>query len=375
MTKNPFEKKLAEAKAYLRIVSPFFASLTESCPIMSDDSIQTACVNESGFIKINPSFFKSLSVTQSAVLLCHEVMHPAWGVFWRSRSLDHDPVLSNVAHDHVVNLILSTSHPDWSIPGWLCDPKYDNMSYEEVYCQIAKSPPSNKHKNKCGSIGLDIKSENARWQDDRKNENLWRERIAGACQSAWSLGSVPEPIQRAVTSLMEPQVNWKEWLFSRVSDSVSKTRCDWSIPSRRADALNFHWPREESVGVDISVAVDTSASVSAENLTRATAEIMNLSATAGATCRLIVCDAAVTADTYLEEFDPTILSGGGGTDFSPVFKHIEQYPTRLLIYFTDGQGMFPTEEPDYPVIWAVYDDGLGSNIPLVPFGEIVKIPA
>lgn len=372
---DPFSKRIASAKAYLRITSPFFAALCESCPIEQDTRVKTACVDESGFVRINPGFLKELNVTQTAVLLCHEVMHPAWGVFWRSKDLSHDPVLSNIAHDHVINLILSESHSNWSLPGWLCDPQYKNMSYEEVYCDISRSKKTRSQKSPCGPLGLDIQPRQPSSLDSQRQANSWKGKIATACQSAWVTGSVPAAVQRAVSELIEPQIDWKDWLFSKVGESVSRSRQEWALPSRRSDGLGIPWPSETSMGVDISVAIDTSGSIREEDLLTATSEIMKIAESAGAECRLIVCDSGVKTDTPLRKFDPTILRGGGGTNFIPVFEHLEQHPPRLLIYFTDAQGKFPDEEPPYYVVWAVYEGSARAHKPCVPFGEVLMIPS
>ena len=374
MNTQLFDKKIASAKAYLRIVSPFFACLCDYCPVYSDEKIETACVNELGVIRINPGFAESLSVTQTAVLLCHEAMHPAWGVFWRSRDLNHDPLLSNIAHDHVVNLILSSSHPDWSIPGWLCDQKYSKMCYEEVYVAISRQKRHNEAHHPCGRIGQDVRPSGSCMPSHRHNEDMWTNRVVGAFQMASSVGNVPDMIQRAVTMLLEPSVSWQDFLFSRVSDSISKTKCDWSCPGRRSDSLGIHCPTENHLGADVAVAVDTSGSIGDDSLARAATEILELSSDAGAECRLLVCDAEIASDVRLKDFDPLIFRGGGGTDFSPVFRHLEQSPPRMLIYFTDGFGTFPEEEPPFPVIWAIYEEKGRATSTKVPFGEILKIP-
>lgn len=61
--------------------------------------------------------------------------------------------------------------------------------------------------------------------------------------------------------------------------------------------------------------------------------------------------------------------GGGGTDFRPVFEHIEdnRMEPRCLIYLTDLAGKFPDEEPAFPVLWAATTD----RTP--PFGEKLRI--
>ena len=76
---------------------------------------------------------------------------------------------------------------------------------------------------------------------------------------------------------------------------------------------------------------------------------------------IIQCDEEVRKDdkitsmeeleTYMEHLE---ISGRGGTDFRPVFAHMEELirqreftSLKGLIYFTDGQGIFPTKMPPY----------------------------
>jgi predicted metal-dependent peptidase len=66
---------------------------------------------------------------------------------------------------------------------------------------------------------------------------------------------------------------------------------------------------------------------------------------------------------------PEEISGGGGTDFRPVFDWVEQdrISPDLLVYFTDAQGRFPEREPPYPVIWLVKGKSR------VPFGDRIQL--
>lgn len=68
-------------------------------------------------------------------------------------------------------------------------------------------------------------------------------------------------------------------------------------------------------------------------------------------------------DAYLADLS---IKGGGGTDFCPAFARIEELRreelTRLkgVVYFTDGYGIYPGQEPDYRVAFVFlkyrYDD-------------------
>ena len=83
-------------------------------------------------------------------------------------------------------------------------------------------------------------------------------------------------------------------------------------------------------------------------------------------------DALVTnLDEFAWYLDHLELYGGGGTDFRPAFRRIDELVSsgefaRLggVLYFTDGYGVFPETAPDYPVAFVMlqyrYDD---INIP------------
>ena len=65
-------------------------------------------------------------------------------------------------------------------------------------------------------------------------------------------------------------------------------------------------------------------------------------------------------ERYLEDFT---IQGGGGTDFRPAFWRIAELKAsgelsrlRGILYFTDGCGRYPEEEPDYQV-WFVMLEG------------------
>ena len=83
---------------------------------------------------------------------------------------------------------------------------------------------------------------------------------------------------------------------------------------------------------------------------------------------ILQCDCEVQQDTLvtnLDEFqwylDHLELYGGGGTDFRPAFRRIDELVQsgelpRLggVLYFTDGYGVFPEAPPDYPATFVMF---------------------
>ena len=83
-------------------------------------------------------------------------------------------------------------------------------------------------------------------------------------------------------------------------------------------------------------------------------------------------DAKITGRKDMEEYLHTMtIRGLQGTDFRPVFRHVEELrragefkDLRGLIYFTDGQGIFPAHKPDYDTAFVFVDEG--AEPPAVP---------
>jgi len=65
-------------------------------------------------------------------------------------------------------------------------------------------------------------------------------------------------------------------------------------------------------------------------------------------------------DDYLQNMT---LRGFGGTDFRPVFAHVDELIAKGefdnlkgLIYFTDGLGVYPSRRPDYDAAFVFLEE-------------------
>ncbi|MGV8934350.1 MAG: VWA-like domain-containing protein, partial [Gallionellaceae bacterium] len=118
-----------------------------------------------------------------------------------------------------------------------------------------------------------------------------------------------------------------------------------------------------------------SGSVNNEELHEFLSEINALKTQLRASVTLHACDTALSKDgpwffEAWEEFKmPQEFTGGGGTDFRPIFDWLKfngKVPD-MLLYFTDAEGTFPATEPHYPVLWLVK-----GKAP-VPWGQRVQL--
>lgn len=93
--------------------------------------------------------------------------------------------------------------------------------------------------------------------------------------------------------------------------------------------------------------------------------------------RVIQCDNKVQADyviTKQEDIDKLFQNfewiGGGGTDFRPAFRYIDELIARGelshlkgVLYFTDGKGIYPAKRPDYETAFLFIGENEGNEVP------------
>jgi len=120
--------------------------------------IETACAGH-GFIFFNPDFYAQLPPATRNTIMAHEVWHLILKHLERGEG--HDPEDYNRAGDHVINNVLEDEGFEFDFTGMdfepCKDPKYKNMSTEEVYNDIHSErkagnppPPCNDGKGKPG---------------------------------------------------------------------------------------------------------------------------------------------------------------------------------------------------------------------------------
>ena len=133
---------------------------------------------------------------------------------------------------------------------------------------------------------------------------------------------------------------------------------------------------------DLVIAIDTSGSCSGEIVRRFLEETWSILNTEGQFFRkmnihVIQCDCVIQEheqitceEEWKEYLDKITVKGGGDTDFTPVFRLVQklQKNGRLknlkgLLYFTDGDGIYPTERPEYETAFVFLNEALKKGKP------------
>jgi predicted metal-dependent peptidase len=201
----------------------------------------------------------------------------------------------------------------------------------------------------------------------------WQQRLAAAAQTAHQRGQLEGEMARLVDFLLQPRLPWR-MLLQRYMAMTARDDYSYSRPSSRRGNPAVY-PSLRSSETNVLVVIDTSGSISEEEIGEFMSEIDAIKGHVRARITLLTCDSELNhgCPWYFEpwdEFSRDIeIHGGGGTNFRPPFEWIENQDRApdLLVYFTDARGIFPQAEPLYPVLWLVKGQAT------VPFGQRVQL--
>lgn len=380
----------------------FFSVIALNLHSRADWSISTACTDGTRLL-YNPSFLLSLSPEERIGLVIHELFHVILLHPFRMRKDYHDHKLANIAMDFEINNHIDTYIQEWSaarggraasiaLPkGGLLDHQYDGLTWEEIYEKIlqqAEQGGGDPDPDGSGGFG-EVTMPGGCATEEEKREAAgsgkapyetftaadWSEKIAQAETVAKMRGSMPGSLSTLCARLRAPEIAWPEYL-RRYFDAHAQDDYDARRSDRRHLPRDFYLPTlfSECMG-DVVIAIDTSGSIYYdqslfERFMGETADIM--SRLKPRTTTVIQCDTRVTDVREYQPGDVLALDikGGGGTDFRPVFDHINErgIEPKVLVFYTDGYGEYPPTPPaGYDVLWVDY-----GNYDRYPFGEVIR---
>ena len=385
------KQKLTKARTRLILSQPFFGSLALRMALIEQPDIDTMATDGKA-VFYNPAFVDGLSMDELVGVFAHEVMHPACN--HHTRRGERDPERWNAAADYAINPILIES--GFTLPAdALIDPSHAGQSAEAIYNRLP--PPSeggganagNQSGNgdgsslqapdpgRCGGV---IDAPGKSQTDNAQAEAEWRQALAQAATLAKNAGKMPGDLERLVEETLNPKADWRD-LLRRFVEMSAKQEYRWTPPNRRFVHQGLYLPSCRSEQMPpIVVAIDTSGSVSQNDVNQFAAELTDIfMSCAPEEIHVVYCDSRIR---NVESFTPQDLPlalrprGGGGTDFAPPFEWVEDANINpaCIVYMTDLIGHSYPNEPDCPTLWVTTSSGdtldLGYH---PPFGEIVHM--
>ena len=382
-----FEEIIQKCILQVRRECSFFGSLMLFAQIETTKKLPTAAT-DGRKIFFNVEFLYSLSSKEQNALMLHEVLHMA--LLHVTRRQNRDPHIWNIAADIVVNDLIerNTSFP---LPqGAITDTRFQDKSVEYIYEALLKSKKEYKlvindilqPGNSGHSEGDTNLSEPLSQEEEDEIESFWKDKMEILKNSSEhnlsnGKGSLPAGIEQEISTILEPEVDWRHALWKY----VGKTPADFDDLDRRFIYKGLYLESLLTEAVEVSVCIDTSGSVSDELLMQFAGELKGiLRSYPNVKCSLFFADTDLAGPYEIDRIEqmPKAI-GRGGTSFVPFFDYLRKNGeensllgnNKLSIYFTDGYGDFPQQEPDNPTMWLVCKDGLETNG--FPFGEVVRI--
>lgn len=329
------------------------------------------------------AFVESLTDGELRFLVLHETKHKLYQHLFVWRKLyEEDAQLANQACDYVINLEIKDLNK-WSdflvMPeGGLCDEEYRGLDSGEVFARL-------KEDKENGKDGKGEPMDGHEWEEAKALGELEKDQLAKDISAAVRTGALLAgkqggEVDRSFDAMMQSKVDWAEQLREFVSSvCVGKGDSTWAKPNRRWLQHNMYLPSQisESIG-SICVAIDTSGSISGEDITKALSELVSIcDNTQPEKVDLLYWDSHVAShelyhvDTYGSLLTSTRPKGGGGTDVACVFEYIEKNKLEpvVCIVITDGYTPFPSNTPPYPVLWVMVDNKHTQP----PFGSVIRV--
>lgn len=416
---------LSRAAFDLLLEEPFYAHVLAGMPRDLTEQIATVGLYWNGqqmVLRVNPEWFcKGLAGPQRKLVLKHEVLHVVFRHVFRPG--DREAQLYSIAADLVVNQLISPFKP---LTGWPTLPMFPELGLKpnrtvDVYyaalavllrmmlqAGFAADEPSKGTGAKSKSNGRGKvddwakatgKPESAMAlarlltaQGKRGDDSGWDDGrdamgAAAGCYAVGSVlirarermpldqwGSLPAALLSELERIMadrQPQIDWKRTvrIFCSSSGRTIIRHTSKRISKRYGTRPGIKVKRLQR----ILVAVDTSGSIDQATLEIFFTEIHAVWR-AGATVHIVECDADMQRDYEYSGQTPSWVSGGGGTEFEPVFRWM-QNKTRFdgMLYLTDGVGPAPETPPGCRMLWVVSGSSSAESAVSLPFGATVHL--
>lgn len=381
---------ISRAKEHLILYNPFFAYLALQIEFVREDEVGTSSIDGIVF-RYNQQWLEEHDHRWIAGLIAHGMGHVL--LLHPLRAEGKNIERWNKASDYAVNMLLSKSNI--SLINDLFDPSFGGLDTEQIY-ELLKGEDEGENdegNSEAGSDngfagfndGTDFKSEDGSdackvampdmtETPESEMESIVSQKIMDAATQAEMCGEgMSDAVKEAVNAVKEPKKDWRE-ILHKFTAELARNDYDWQRPDLSYLQRDIYIPglHNEEIG-GIVFAIDTSASIDRTLLEEFLSELKEAVSQMTEEVTVIHCDTKVrkVEQVQTEEVDKIEPEGRGVTSFYPVFNHIDDndIEPKALVYFTDGQCWDKLVEPNYPVLWVIYD-----NKNFKPqFGEVINI--
>jgi len=356
------KNKINQAKSKLMLSNPYFGTIASSLKLESVKTIESF-ISDGISLKYNSEYFNNLDIEDIEFALANGAMHMA--LSHKSRANDRYTSLWQLASDLVVNSLLIKN--GFNLPDKVnYQDRFRDSYVEEVY-DILLSETDNDFVDE-DSSNIDKKREKIGVEESLESV-IDEEFLDQLFDKLEKQSQLPKGLNYLLPAQYSNSVDWRTQLYRYIS-SYDKSTFSFFPPNMKYLYRGIYVPALSGNLLHIVVAIDTSGSIDDARLSLFLGELESIiEQYPNYQIELLQADDKIQShDTFLTgEKIVSKIKGRGATNFKPVFDYIQSYidnPT-VLIYFTDGDGVFPTDSPPYDTLWIV-----DKNVS-VPFGETI----
>jgi len=334
-----------------------------------EDDVPTACTNGRDEM-YGREFVSKLSDPELRFVILHENYHKLYRHLTTWKHLyEQDPHLANMACDYVINQKIVDDNIDTfaTMPDMgLLDEQFRGMDSAQVF-NILKQEQEQGGGQGRGQGFDDHDWEGAQGLSDAEQRDLARDIDEAIRQGALIAGKLGTGVDRSITDLLKPQVDWREVMREFISTTCSgNDYSTWRRPNRRFVSAGVYMPSGISESVEgVVVAGDMSGSIGQREQSVILTEAKQMFDTVHPNwVRMLYWDTQVCSDEKYEqhELDDFIRStkpkGGGGTDVECVPKYMtdNNIKAQAAIIITDGYLGRSWGSWNCPVLWVIIDN-------------------
>jgi predicted metal-dependent peptidase len=408
--------KLLAARRLATTTCPYLAVALHAIAVVPTYSVPTMGVDRHWRCYVNPAFVQTTTVRELAGVWLHEVSHLVRDHHARARRLTEasvrqeatgrpgsavlDPdrpqreqVRLNIAMDLEINddLLNSLTQPADRrgplLPEGALTPAKLRMEVRDLFEEYVHDVTPSMIAKYWIDCGSGAHNGDAPWEDDEVGAHPLGDyeaasiRISVRDAIAAGRGTAPAGWQRWAERYGKAPQDWRTLLGAafRTSLGAAAGAGDYTYrrPHRRSGSIGGEvvLPSLRRPTPQVAVVIDTSGSVSDQDLGSALTEVAAITRATGVSGRNVAvysCDAAVQTAQNVCQIEDLTLVGGGGTDLRKGIRTAMAGTPRpdVTVVFTDGLTPWPTEEVGCRVLAGIfatrrsltYYDGEGNYI-------------
>ena len=374
--------KISQAKAKLLVNYPYFGTLASKLEFEVNENIE-AFKCDGKKLQYNDDYLAELSLGEVEFILANGAMHKT--LSHENRKNKRSGWLWQMATDMAINDMLVENGLNMPY-GAQYRKRFAGMYAEEIYEELkgdmirededleyeaddaddVQNEEDEKEQNEESK-----RETQEQLQEEILQEQLQAEEAISLLEREFHKGEAPKSMERFFTLDFVGKIDWREELKVALDRYF---RDDYTLlpPSKKLLYAGIYLPSSISQTFRLVIVVDSSGSVDEELLNEFLSEVNFLmSLVQNYQIELLVCDDKVHSHKTFYSGDTleVQLKGNGGTDFRAAFEFVQREldDVKLLLYFTDLEGIFPQTRPEYEVKWVSPKDGE------VPFGELLHL--